>query len=107
MAQATIIVYGPPLTSGTDVLLAVHRLAGVTAGALVALVEEGGAARTDVLPAGRHAGAAAAGGAALVLAGTLIVDGALDVAAGALERRHWTRARLGQVCVHKHTTFCR
>ena len=78
----------------------------VTAGAPVALVVEGGAARTDVLSAGRHAGAAAAGGAALVLPGTLVVDGALDITAGAGESRHWTRARLGQVCVQKHT-HCR
>ena len=69
----------------------------VAAGALVALVEEAGAARADVLPAGRPAGASAAGGAALVVAGTLIVDRTFDVTAGAGAGRYRTRARLGQV----------
>ena len=89
---------GSWLTSGADVALAADRLMDVAARALVALVEEAGAPRTDVLAAGRHAGAAAAGGAAFVLAGTLVVDGALDGAAGSGAGRHGARARLGQVC---------
>ena len=90
---------GSPLTSGADVLLTADRLVHITARALVALVEEGGASRADMFSARGPTLATAPSGAALVVARALVVDGTADLtAAPGVTRRCRTRAGLGQVC---------